>query len=230
LLTPEAGAPMILQNMQFIPATGRPSPDYRIQSAVNDLSLSWSLGTFSSSLVNSNLLGSLRFVLPIGVSVGQTYTVSFDHADGSPDVTTQYDFETLPATIWAMTEALRPPEVLPTEWKIYFFGTVANPWATPEADPDGDGVSNLDAYRAGTNPVQLMLQTLPADWKTNSAGFKLRWFGVLGKKYGIEWAVNPASSQWISLTNNLAGLGDLLEVSDADRHQETRFYRVRIQP
>jgi hypothetical protein len=180
--------------------------------------------------VGSNVLGTLRFTVPIGASMGSTYTVSFLRADGVPDMNTQYDFETLPATIWVLSEALRPPEVLPTEWKTNFFGSVSNPWATPEADPDGDGVTNLEAYRAGTNPVQLRLQTLETDWKTNTASFKLRWFGEPGKKYGVEWTENPAGNQWTSLTNNLPGLGDLLEVPDADRRQNARFYRVRIQP
>ena len=230
LLTPETGAPMIGQSMQFIPAAGRPNSDNKLQSAVNDLSIGWNLGTFYLPLVGSNMLGTLRFTVPIGASTGATYSVSFILADGSPDMNTQYDFETLPATIWVLSEALRPPEVLSTEWKTHFFGSVSNSWATPEADPDGDGVTNLEAFRAGTNPVQLRLHTLVTDWKTNAASFKLRWFGESGKKYGVKWAENPSSIQWTWLTNNLPGLGDLLEVTDADRRENTRFYRVLIQP
>jgi len=42
---------------------------------------------------------------------------------------------------------------LPDAWQIQYFGSVKAASAQPTADPDGDGLSNLDEYRLGTNPT-----------------------------------------------------------------------------
>jgi hypothetical protein len=47
------------------------------------------------------------------------------------------------------------PEISLTDWRVAMFGASAtNPAiAGDAADPDGDGYTNLDEYRAGTNPL-----------------------------------------------------------------------------
>jgi uncharacterized repeat protein (TIGR01451 family) len=45
---------------------------------------------------------------------------------------------------------------LPDGWQIKYFGAVNAPAAAPNADPDGDGISNLQEFLMGTDP------TLPA--------------------------------------------------------------------
>jgi len=41
---------------------------------------------------------------------------------------------------------------LPDAWQIQYFGSVRAANAAPTADPDGDGLNNLEEYRLGTNP------------------------------------------------------------------------------
>ncbi len=41
---------------------------------------------------------------------------------------------------------------IPDAWKLINFGSLANPNAAANADPDGDGKTNLQEYRDGTNP------------------------------------------------------------------------------
>jgi hypothetical protein len=73
--------------------------------------------------------------------------------DGSPDLRTQYDFESFPAKVWVGTAAHTPAEVISDEWKQHFFGSLDNALSAPDADPDGDGVSNLQEYKAGKQPT-----------------------------------------------------------------------------
>ena len=39
---------------------------------------------------------------------------------------------------------------LPDQWELYYFGHVG---VDPNADPDGDGLSNLEEYQSGTDPL-----------------------------------------------------------------------------
>ena len=65
---------------------------------------------------------------------------------------------------------------IPYEWMVYYFGTDLWLWPSPYADSDGDGVSNLNEFLAGTCPTNaasvLRLQLQPSleglflDWNT----------------------------------------------------------------
>ena len=49
-------------------------------------------------------------------------------------------------------------QILPTrlsfsEWQAYYFRSPTDPAAAPNADPDGDGQSNMEEYLANTNPT-----------------------------------------------------------------------------
>jgi hypothetical protein len=56
--------------------------------------------------------------------------------------------------------------LLPDEWERFYFGTTE---VNQNADPDGDGLTNLQEYRLGTNP--LLADTdgdgLPDGWEVH---------------------------------------------------------------
>ena len=39
------------------------------------------------------------------------------------------------------------------QWQIQYFGNITDPNAAPDADPDGDGVSNQQEFLAGSDPT-----------------------------------------------------------------------------
>ena len=173
----------------------------------------------------SNLIGSLRLVIPNTASQGAVYTLHFSHADGSPDISTQYDFESYPGSVWVLNAALRPSEIISDEWRIFFFGGYTNALAATDADPDGDGFSNREEYLAGLNPTGF-------DWRYQGTaeGFQFRWFGEAGRSYLLERSFDLRG--WLALGSPRVGEGGLLLYTDTDGRSpnRSRFYRVRVAP
>lgn len=238
MVLPEDGAPPIQSYVQFhhddsvTPAMSLTGGQEGMPN--NHTVGAWSLAQspLPASLQLSNRIGYITFTLPADAVAGQRYTVRFAFADGAPDLNTQYDFETFPGTVWVGGPAAREPEKISDEWKIRFFGGYANRWAADEADPDGDGVSNLEAYRAGQNPVRLRLQALAESAQDGQPrkGFRMRWFAEKGRTYIVESTDNPVNGVWTPVTTEV-GAGDLQEALDSVTDAATRFYRVRaLQP
>ena len=233
-LTPleAAATPNLDAPIQFIRADSVPTPPRAVNYSNNDFSCAWDMNSFNPPLMGSNYLGSLRFPIPSLALPGQSFVVRFANADGAPDFSTQYNFETLPAFVWIESSALLPPSQISDERKVRFFGSYTNPLAADDADPDGDGVTNLQAYRAGTDPTQLRLLILSQEWQTNllTGGLKLQWFGAPGQHYTVESTPNPFTTSWRTVSSNLAGFGALVEITDTNLTTASQFYRVRRQP
>ena len=104
--------------------------------------------------------------LPRTPVAGRVYTLRFSNADGSPDLQTQYDFETKPGHSGCWVRRARLSDIASDEWKLHFFGSLTAESAQPEADPDHDGVPNWAEYLAGTDPTDaqshLHLQVAPS--------------------------------------------------------------------
>jgi hypothetical protein len=125
----------------------------------------------------------------------------------------------------------------PDSWVLRHFGDPSPPESTPNADPDADGLSNLEEYVAGSDPKdtssapRLQLQPLPG--------------GVVRIVYATEAASGPdyagrtryydlqshrrLDEPWAGVLHETSVLGD------GNVHQTTlsiadngRFYRLRI--
>src|SRR6267154_2076221 len=131
-------------------------------------------------------LSWLQFTLPSPASTGQGYTVSFANADGSPNPTTQYDFETRSASV--VVNAPAPPaSICSDDWKLQFFVSLTNASAADLADPDGDGFLNWMEYLAGTNPTnaasKLRFSGIQNQLVNGQSQIVLRWLTAPGKAY-----------------------------------------------
>jgi hypothetical protein len=75
----------------------------------------------------------------------------------------------------------------------------------PTADPDGDGVSNLDEAKAGTNPLSAASRFAVTTSVDASGNLALRWLGVSGKHYFIETSADLTT--WTALATEYVGTG-----------------------
>ena len=84
---------------------------------------------------------------------------------------------------------------LPDDWEIQHFG---NNYAKPNDDPDGDGMSNLQEYLAGTDPNDPRSVAKIAVEK-NPNGIVVQWQSESGRYYRIMKSRTccRGSSRWL---------------------------------
>ena len=227
-LSPQGNAPSV-SSIQFLANNGMPNPSYVLSGgSANDLVCAWQIGSFVFPLQGSNLLGHIRFQVPFSAQPGQSYVLHISKPDGAADFQTQYDLESIPGTAWVQSSAQQPAEIISDEWKLNFFGSLSNPLAENNADPDGDGFSNWQEYLAGTNPTNSS-----SCLKFNNPGLTeahavaLRWMTAPGKNYILERSPSVHGAGWTTLSN-VVGDGYLKEVIDSNPASQNQFYRIRI--
>jgi hypothetical protein len=81
---------------------------------------------------------------------------------------------------------------IPYEWMTYYFGTDLWSWPSPYADGDGDGVSTLNEFLAGTSP-------------TNAASVLRLHLQPTGKGFFLKWNTQPGLIYQVQVSTNLKG-------------------------
>lgn len=246
-ITPENGSPSLTQKPQFLPGPEIPAPGrYANLPLPEELGLSWDLGAFSPPLEGEVLLGHLQFTVPLLAQSNDRYVVRFSRADGAPprffsptEEYTQYEFESLSGGVHIQSAGSRDP-MISEEWLNHFFDGPTDPLAGGNLDADGDGVTNLQEYLAGTHPLDadsrlaLHVQRLSgADPADTAAAIRVRWLSAPGKTYRLERADDLLGASWTPIAEGLVGTGDYLEFVDGEGGTATapaRFYRIELQP
>jgi len=116
---------------------------------------------------------------------------------------------------------------LPDAWQRTYFGTLG---VDPNADPDGDGMSNKQEYIAGTNPTNSADKLLITDFNTTPGGsnISLTWSSVPTRSYFIQKSLNLSSPNWIdSGLGVFSSSGSSITQSIIDTNSPERFYRVQ---
>ncbi|MCD6051760.1 MAG: hypothetical protein K0Q55_3169 [Verrucomicrobia bacterium] len=99
---------------------------------------------------------------------------------------------------------------------------------TAIGDADGDGVSNLDESRAGTNPFDansypwLQVQTV------SGQNLRLNWEGLKGKRYELLATDDLAQGSWSGISTNLNQIDGLSTLLLGATNANARFFRVSI--
>jgi len=119
---------------------------------------------------------------------------------------------------------------LPDAWEWEFFGHIG---VDPNADPDQDGMSNLQEYLAGTNPNnpddRLIITSVTAD--SYGTCVTLSWRSVPTRCYKIQERASLSSSfPWLDSGPGLIAAnpaGSSTTVNLIQPVASTRFYRVQ---
>jgi hypothetical protein len=120
---------------------------------------------------------------------------------------------------------------LPDNWEVLYFGAIDAPGAGPENDPDRDGLSNRQEYRAGTNPLDPHSCLLFTSVRVQGGNVRLEFTTVAGRQYRVERTENLSGNSWSTVANNVPGTGAVVTVIDLGGATRTsRFYRASLQP
>ncbi len=120
---------------------------------------------------------------------------------------------------------------IPDAWKLLNFGSLANPLAAANADPDGDGKTNLQEYKDGTNPnnPNSALAVLAPYPNSGPSPTTLTWTSVpsMGYRYTIEYNPDLILS-WTDWGNGFVlASGGLTTSTAVNITGAQKFFRVR---
>jgi hypothetical protein len=226
---PLEGSPSLVDTIQFaaVPALGEPA-----------MTASRSPGNFAGAWLNNAvpgvsgaaLVGTLTVTLPEGVLAWGAYRVHFDRVSASPNGLGLFACQSVDGLVTlADRTASSWNDGISDSWRLRYFGSVVNQSSAASADPDGDGVSNLDEFKAGTNPADRAsrLRLLAAAWRLDQQqGVRLQWPTGLNRRYVLEYSTSFGNGTWVPISTNILGTGGMNEYLDTGA--ATRFYRVRL--
>ena len=112
-------------------------------------------------------------------------------------------------------------------WRLTWFGSAAtNAASCALCDPDGDGMTNLQEYQAGTNPRDAgsALRILSFD-----NGNLLTWSSVSNRAYRVL-ATSDLGTNFVPISGAITASGSTASFLDLTTTNSQRFYRVNGVP
>ena len=138
----------------------------------------------------------------------------------------QTDFDPV-SGLWQVTFNVKLVDAYQA-WKNRFFGAITDPAITGDSvDADGTGLTNLQKYAAGIDPLNPN-DRFVAEVSRNGSGMALQLNGRAGRVYVLERSTRLLSSSWqeIVRTNTLPN-DQTVQLNDPTPPPQSGFYRLK---
>jgi hypothetical protein len=228
-LVPLDGSPAITNAVTFSPAAGLGAPYTSMSQGANNYAAAW-LDSTVAGVVGTSVIGTVTVTLPPNVTANSSYLVHFEHFSASPNGLAVFHSTVQDGLITVGNRTGSSwGDGIPDTWRLIYFGTISNLLSAANLDPDGDGASNWQEYVAGTNPMD-PTSVLTLTPMAPAPNFSVQWPSVPGKTYLVQSSTSLFSTNWTTLSSNLPGTGQLMQLSDTNLPgPPARFYRVQVQ-
>ena len=114
------------------------------------------------------------------------------------------------------------------DWEMQYFGQIG---IDPNADPDGDGFSNLQEFLAGTDPTDPSSALRITSITTNGPDIVISFTTCSNKFYDAQYNDDLTTSNWSGVATNIPGTGGIVSTNDPGAASLTnRFYRIHLVP
>jgi hypothetical protein len=181
---------------------------------------------------STNLIGQTASNLPASVTfAGGSYRVVITPNDGI-----------ISGAPFTTTAVLVPIDAdgngINDDWEVAYFGHIG---VNPNADPDGDGLSNLQEFEAGTDPTNAASTLAITSIASSGSDLVISWQAAHGKSYVVQTNA-PLAGEY---TNSFADLSPVISIPDTNipgtmitnyldgggtTNVPARYYRVRLLP
>ena len=120
---------------------------------------------------------------------------------------------------------------LPDVWERRHFLQIAG--TDPEGDPDGDGRTNLQEFRDGTDPNvidEAPLVTPPSigNFAVDAVSVTLSWEGQVGRIYRVLSAAPMLTNMFETIGEPIAGEDGMMSVTLPKGSSPAAFYRIKV--
>lgn len=228
---PLDGSPPVTTPVQFVPNVNLGTPTLTITRSPANYGAAW-LNPGSSGLNGSNVVGYLNVVVPTNANAAAAYAVHFEHFSASPNGIAPFAKHVRTGLITLSDRSGSSwGDGIPDSWRLRYFGSINNVLSAATADADGDGLSNIEEFRAGTDPNDCKSNFKLRSTRGEVGGHEIviRWPSAVGKQYVVEVSPSVYGPLWIPVATN-TGTGFDLEYRDTQLNPGARFYRVRLLP
>jgi hypothetical protein len=118
---------------------------------------------------------------------------------------------------------------MPDSWEIAH-GLNPNDPSDANRDDDGDGFSNLQDYLAGTDPANPASRLHITSSVITENNVQISFNSVLDKNYILESTRSLAPTNWMIVTQGIAGTGSTISIADTGgaTNVPSHYYRVRL--
>ncbi len=226
--------PSVLDLVLVTNETGSIGAEFAIASTVKDGSVDIVLVRKDGLPSGGGSLASLHFRVNPGAPNGMNTEIVVAKCElgGDYGVGLTWGGDAIAATdgtLWAVASMSQDSDAngIPDWWEIQHFGGLTN--AVAGADDDGDSASNLDEYRAGTDPndPSNVFRLTHLTGLSAGAGISIKWSSVLAKSYDVERTTNLFQT-FQPLATNLVATGTEFTYTDSTATNAIPyFYRIK---